>query len=224
MIDISSIDKIIDDILFKGLVKNNKNLSICCPDCIQNMNGNDVGIYVLASVEEYLKFAEAVGCTQAAVALSDTTEQPLGAVDDSGCNCCTHIYASVETGLKHMEAIPNYDPSNTTPPCVDNFNNCIDTILNNSDEDTQEVYLDKGIVEYGSLNGLSQICTINEYAELIFQTGLTYGFSITKTQIITRILDKGIVISCLNDEIVIASIETWLVDYAESRGLLFNFY
>jgi hypothetical protein len=78
--------------------------------------------------------------------------------------------------------------------------------------------LDKGVVEYGSLSGFSQICRIDEFIDLSISLDPQSG---TKEEIIDRIIDKGIVVSCYDDEIVISSVETWL-KYAEANGLTYT--
>jgi hypothetical protein len=207
---------IVDRLLDIGIVTSNEALDLCCPDCVQNMNGNNVSIYVLASVETFLKFAEAFGCGGSSVvpAIPNSTEQPLGSSSyDGNCQCCTHIYASVETELKLYEFYGYQDEPNTSPPCSDNFNDCVNNIFSTFTAEEMDRILDKGIVEYGAIRGSSQLCKINEYLDLAIFSGVSL---ITKAEIIDRILDKGFVVSCHNDEMIIASVETWLKS-AETR-------
>jgi hypothetical protein len=212
---ISSHAEIIDRILDKGIVTSNETLDLCCPDCVQNMNNNNVSIYVLASVETFLNFAEQLGCTPVP-AIPNSTEQPFSSSYAGNCQCCTHIYASVETELKLYEAYSYQDEPNTLPFCSDNFNDCVNGLLFNEAAETVDRILDKGIVEYGSISGTSKICQIEQYIDLFIQTeGIDAQSS--KAEIIDRMLDKGIVISCHNDEVIIASVETWLKS-AEARG------
>jgi hypothetical protein len=216
MIPQSTHGEIIDRILDKGMVISNENLDFCCPDCIQEMNNDYVGIYVLASVETFLVWAEAMGCTDtgAVPALSDTTEQPLGAVAFGNCNCCTHIVASVETEGKFYEAYLG-DATNTIPTCSDNFNQCVNTFFTNtagaeltsSLSEVIDRIFDKGVVEYGSISGSSQLCKISQYLDFFIQKG---DISSPKAEVFDRMLDKGFVVSCHNDEIIVASLETWL--------------
>jgi hypothetical protein len=193
--------EILDEILNKGIIQSNENFDLCCPDCIQNMNGNDVGIYVLASVETYLKFAEAMGCTV-----------NVGFIGT--CDCCTHIKASLQTYLQYAESA-GVNPPNPEVPCSDNFNSCVNALFSGLTQIEIDGILDKGIIEYGSISGSSQLCRINDYAELV--NSLTNN-AVSTPEIIERILDKGIVISCLNDEIVITYVENW-IQYAEAIGL-----
>jgi hypothetical protein len=207
--------QIIDIYLDKGIVTSNETLDLCCPDCIQNMNNDNVSIYVLASVETFLKFADAMGCT-VIPAIPSSTEQPLSSSYAGNCQCCTHIVASVETELKLYEAYNYQDEPNTLPFCSDNFNDCVNNLLSNETAETVDRILDKGIVEYGSISGTSKICQIDQYIDLFIQTEGIDALS-SKAEIIDRILDKGFAISCHNDEITIASVETWL-KFAETRG------
>jgi hypothetical protein len=188
--------EILDIILDKGNVQSNENLEICCPDCVQVMNGNNVSVYVISSVETFLKFSEAIGFTRG---ITPT--------------CCTHLAASVETTLKFTEAFGI--PENPIPTCSKNFNSCINTIKNTLTPEGINRLSDKGVVEYGSLSGESQLCRINDFIDLSIELDPT---SASKEEQLDRILDKGMVISCYDDEIVTASVETWL-KWAEANGL-----
>jgi len=188
--------EILDRLLDKGNVQSNENLEICCPDCVQVMNGNNVSVYVISSVETFLKFAEAIGFTSGI--------KPT---------CCTHLAASVETTLKFTEAFGI--PENPVPTCSKNFNSCINTIKSTLTPEGIDRLSDKGVVEYGSLSGSSQLCRINDFIDLSIELDPT---SASKEEQLDRILDKGMVISCYDDEIVTASVETWL-KWAEANGL-----
>jgi hypothetical protein len=173
--------EILDRILDKGTVETNEELQVCCPDCI--IDGTS--IYVLASVETYLKFAEAYGNLSSA--------------------CCTHLNASVETTLKFYEAvgsIPNI------ANCPTNFNECLSDLKSSLTAEGIDRILDKGIVEYGSLSGQSQLCRFNEFVSQSVE--LDIANTSTKAEVLDRLLDKGVVISCTDGEIIMASVETWL--------------
>jgi hypothetical protein len=188
--------EILDLTLDRGIVQSNQNLEICCPDCVQVMNGNNVSVYVISSVETFLKFSEAIGFTKG---LKPT--------------CCTHLAASVETTLKFTEAFGA--PQNPVPTCSKNFNSCINTIKSTLTPEGIDRLSSKGVVEYGSLDGSSQLCRINDFIDLSIELDPT---SSSKEEQLDRILDKGMVISCYDDEIVISSVETWL-KWAEANGL-----
>ena len=190
----STITEILDRTLDKGILQTNDELDICCPDCIQDINGNNVNIYVISSVETFLKFSEAIGFNKGGIP-----------------TCCTHLTASVETSLKFSEAFGDL-PKNPVPSCPTNYNSCMNTFKNSLTSEGLDRILDKGIVEYGSLSGYSQVCRINEFIDTTINLDPQSG---TKDEIIDRIIDKGIVVSCYNDEIVISSVQTWL-KYAEA--------
>jgi hypothetical protein len=197
---ISTLPQILDRLLDKGIVQTNDELDICCPDCVQDMNSNRVSVYTIASVETFLKFSEAIGFNRG-----------------NTPTCCTQITASVETSLKFNDAFGD-SPTNPVPSCPTNFNSCMNTLKNSLTSEGIDRLLDKGIVEYGSLSGFSQICRIDEFIDLSISLDPQ---SSTKAEIIDRIIDKGIVVSCYDDEIVIASVETWL-KYAEANGLTYQ--
>jgi hypothetical protein len=183
----SSPAEVLDIILDKGLIIP-ESAEVCCPTC---------NPYVFASVETFLKFAEAVNCGTPGT-----------------CTCCSRVNASVETYLKYAEAVGNEIES-----CENNeaFMDCLEEIQNQLSLPEINILLDKGIVEYGSLGtpASTQLCLINTFALSAFniQTGNTS----TYFEIITRILDKGIVIDCTGTETIIASVETYL-KWAEAVG------
>jgi hypothetical protein len=179
-----------DRILDKGLVLTNESGEFEAPE---------KNIYVLASVETYLKFAEAFG--------TDNESE-----DDIDIN----IAASVETYLKFNEAYYsqvfnlNYNYENQTEFLstwlnIINWSNIEWSDRTEEVEDKVEILdrvLDKGIVELGYLK-------IKNYSE-VYENPLVFD----------RILDKGIVISYngINNNILISSVETYL-KYAEALGL-----
>jgi hypothetical protein len=178
-----------DRILDKGLVLTNESGEFEAPE---------KNIYVLASVETYLKFAEALG--------TDNESE-----DDIDIN----IAASVETYLKFNEAVRyypqvfnlNYNYENQTEFLstwlnIINWSNIEWSDRTEEVEDKVEILdrvLDKGIVELGYLK-------IKNYSE-VYENPLVFD----------RILDKGIVISYreMKNNILISSVETYL-KYAEA--------
>ena len=76
---------------------------------------------------------------------------------------------------------------------------------------------DKGILEYSTMSTTGGfLCNFLNFAEA---NGIFNGLSVLEiTEIIDRIMDNGIVISCQSDILVIASVETYL-KYAEAVGL-----
>jgi hypothetical protein len=224
----------LDRVLDKGV--NFPNCGYCCPDC--------EGVYVLASVETFLKFAEAVGITiSAAVPALPAGDILSGVLPDNPETCCSNVYASTETYLKYAEAmgmtesaaVPASPFSATTEvpqaefvtPCCNGFDECVDELVCWATENVSrpaeviDRIQDKGIVEYGQIQNnctgavTSSICKL---ADLFIKYQYA-DLTTSKAELIDRFLDKGIVISCdSNGDIHIASVETWL-KYAEAVGL-----
>jgi hypothetical protein len=195
----------IDRILDKGIIE--PNCGVCCPDC------DDV--YVLASVETFLKFNESL----------------YSNINNINCyfqgGCCSNVFAGVETMLKYREATGRYDNSN----CCNGFTECVDELFcwmtqnsKTSSEDKDRI-LDKGIVEFGNIVNNCTGSRSSSLCKLVELLAESYSIdpksqSFTKSEIIDRILDKGIVIYCNPDtgDISFASVETWL-KYAEAIGI-----
>jgi hypothetical protein len=163
----STIAEIIDRILDKGMVLTNCNL--CCSTCD--------GRGVLASVETYLKYAEAVGLTQSAAV---PALPPSGAVEVNNSDdyrCCTNVRASVETYLKYAEAVgltqsaavpalpsgtndgntniaDNFTGPDGIRGCCNGFSECVQELIDLFEYTTGNYtgidrLLDKGVVEDG---------------------------------------------------------------------------
>lgn len=143
---LSLISEELDIILDNGFIS--PKCSGCCPDC-----GN---IYILASVETYLKFYEEAG------------EIPVQE------DCCT--------------------------------NTCITKLQDYATADEFDQFIDRGIVEYSTFNGKSFICYIVDYfiANPSALGNSSFG------EVLNRILDKGIVIYCTEDQQIVAGVETFL--------------
>jgi hypothetical protein len=173
----------------------------------------DDGVYVLSSVETYLKFAEAVGMTGDPY----TSLYPFGSTS-SVYN--VNVSASVETYLKYAEAT-NGSSLNSSYGGTDFSENFISLINNTSyldrtgisDAEFLDRILDKGIVEFGSFNNKSKLdyydvlknfnMNIEDY--LKYSTDGTYF-----PYILDIILDKGIVVYTFNGIMSISSVETSL--------------
>lgn len=209
--------EIFDRLLDKGYVMPISESSICCPVC---------GPYVLASVETYLKFAEAVG-------IDSSSPSP----------CCANVFASVETYLKYAEAIgctesapvpaksevapfasisPDPYTGDVCNGCDNGFTEELEelfTILPDEPDSIDRV-LDKGVVEHGSLNVdlSSNISDLQAMLEAWAAVTPPPPAGSTTSEMLDRILDKGIVIQCYRGQIIIASVETYL-KWAEAMGL-----
>jgi hypothetical protein len=197
--------EIVDRILDRGIIE--PNCGICCSDC------DDV--YVLASVETYLKFWEAMYSTQ------------FGGCTFQG-GCCVNVLAAVETYLKYEEAAGNDDNST----CCNGFTECSEELFcwmiqgSSDPEDDKDRILDKGIVEQGNIVnnctgvGGSDLCKFTEFLAEYYAIDKRAQIT-SKSEIVDRILDKGIVFYCNPEtgEIVVASVETFL-KYAENIGII----
>lgn len=68
--------------------------------------------------------------------------------------CCSNVYASVETYLKYAEAV---GPNDSVAACCNGFNQCVDDLLcwvtsgSINAAETLDRILDKGIFEYGGI-------------------------------------------------------------------------
>lgn len=197
-----SFQEVLDRLLDKGIVE--PNCGVCCPDCD--------GVYVLASVETFLKFAEAV-------------YNPFGGCTFQG-GCCSNVFASVETYLKYEEAV-----SGDNPTCCNGFTECTEELVcwvvqdDKNPVQAKDRLLDKGLVEFGNIPnnctgvGGSSLCKFVELLAEYYTIDVDAQRS-SKSEIIDRLLDKGIAIYCNPDtgDISIASVETMLI-YLEAIGL-----
>jgi hypothetical protein len=162
-----------------GILTSSGTGSICCPVC---------GPYILASVETFLKYAEATG-------ISD---------------CCTNVRASVETYLKYAEAIGG------SGACSNGFSAESTALLDNLSGEDRNSILDKGIVESGALNPDLSSSISDLTAMVLAFVDSTYNEE-ELVEMLAVLLDKGIVVSCFPGEIIVASVETYL-KWAEAVG------
>jgi hypothetical protein len=228
----TALEEALDRILDKGLSQ--PNCDLCCPDC--------EGVYVLASVETFLKFAEAVGITTSA-AVPASPDLLVGTFPTNPEVCCSNVYASTETYLKYAEAVGITPPTAViasplsatidvnqgeyVTPCCNGFDECMDELVcwitetSSNSANAIGILQDKGIVEYGQIQNnctgavSSSICKLVD----LFKRYVNVKLAGSRSEVIDRLIDKGIVISCdSNGEIHMASVETWL-KYAEAMGL-----
>jgi hypothetical protein len=183
--DTSSVAEHFDRLIDKGLVASSAT-NVCCPDCTENP------IYVLASVESFLKLAEFMGW------LKDDTNQP----------CCTNVQASIETYLKYNEAWQVDQPE----CCKTDFESCLNqfsTIVN------LDRILDKGVVEANGFDGNTLLCKIYE---LFVNTPEDLLQGATLSEVFDRILDKSFVAYCCDCNVIISSIETFFKWWEATGG------
>ena len=199
---------------------------------IQSDTGFDLpdnGIYVLSSVETYLKFAEAVSSGDSTTyGVSDpyTLTHPFG----SSASINVNISSSVETYLKFSEATSgsNLNVSYGLTDFSENFISLIDNksyLDRNSTTDAEflDRILDKGIVEFGSFNNKSKLdyynvmknfnTTIESYLKIAESDGMmdeTFYKTILLGGSVMGLLDYGIAVYKFNGIISISSVESLL--------------
>lgn len=190
----------------------------------------DNGIYVLSSVETYLKFAEAVsGGGSTTYGVSDDPYRlthPFGSTASINVN----ISSSVETYLKFSEATSgsNLNISYGLTDFSENFISLIDNksyLDRNSTTDAEflDRILDKGIVEFGSFNDKSKLdyynvirnfnTTIESYLKIAESDGMmdeTFYKTILLGGSVMGLLDYGIAVYKFNGIISISSVESLL--------------
>jgi hypothetical protein len=177
----NSVAAIVDVILDEGSVSSIPD-NFCCPPC---------GRYVLASVETFNKYAEIISYE---------------------LECCYNIKASIETYLKFTETQEGR-PAYPDPCDNPSFENCYAQMISELNLSGAQInnLLDKGIVETGAIgldgSGSSYLCILADCISSAFNLQTVDPSS--KAEILDRILDKGIVIDCTGNTLVIASIETW---------------
>jgi hypothetical protein len=192
--------EILDRILDKGVVMQG-NCNLCCPDCNN--------IHIIAGVETMIK-ALYGGYYPAPICQHQNSfnnlncgasSQFCGILDDrkNYTKCCNGFTEGIEDILciarRHT----------TESGFLDKYVEVIDRIS------------DKGIVEYGTISGESQLKYLVDWLSQI-EGMIPNIVDSTYAEVIDRILDKGIVIWCdkENDKYVISSVETFI------RGLPCN--
>lgn len=140
------------------------------------------GPYLLSSLDTYLDFVESSG-----LSLLQTND------------CCGNTYG--QEGV-----ITPYNCGSQGNGFSEELQSLLELFPNPSDIDNIQ---DKGIVEYGSLNPNST-SNISDLKVLI--QGLFNHPNNTSSllEILDRILDKGLVVSCFNGNVVIGSAESWI--------------
>ena len=96
----------------------------------------------------------------------------------------------------------------------------IQTLIDSDPESNlDQMLLDRGVVESGSLN-IDLTSNISNLQDLVYEMFEAQEEPVSETveEILTTIIDKGIILSCYKGNLVLASVETWL-KYAEAAGL-----
>jgi hypothetical protein len=134
--------------------------------------------------------------------------------NDVECNTCCpecgdiYVFASAETFLKWAEAVDATAPTGTAPiisetPCC--YERCITELYDyvGSAENIESI-LQTGIAEYSTIQGQSFVCLLLDFAD---ENNLS-GDKLT--ELLVYILNIGVVVSCINGNTVVSSVETWL--------------
>ena len=133
---------------------------------------------------------------------------------DVECNTCCpecgdiYVFASAEKFLQWAEAVGATVPAGTAPiisdtPCC--YERCITELYDYvGSAENIEIILDKGIAEYSTIQGQSFVCLLLDFATENDLSGNDL------TELITYILDLGIVISCINGNTILSKVTTWL--------------
>ena len=138
---------------------------------------------------------------------------------DVECNTCCpecgniYVFASAATFSTWAEAVgatvnPGDEPIISDTPCC--YERCITELYDyvGSAQNIDKI-LETGIAEYSTIQGQSFVCLLLDFAD---ENNLS-GDDLT--ELIEYILDLGVVVSCINGNTVISSVETW-VKWADS--------
>jgi hypothetical protein len=192
----STVGDVLDRILDKGIYIQGE-CELCCPDCNN--------LYFLGSVESSMK-----------VLFGNYQVDSNGDCNTNGITLygCPPVNQSVDfCGV--------YNPDCGISSCCNGFQEGFDgliclaeqtTVVNGFNSSLAEVFdriMDKGVVEYGTINGESQIKHFVEWlSQVPYWTDLA---SASYAEVIDRILDKGVVVWCDPDTgtYLISSIETF---------------
>lgn len=168
-------------ILSTGLtIPDSLNKNLCCPDCPSNC---DNGTYVLSSMSVFETFVTTMG-------FADGKEgDPIA--------CCTNYFSGLTAYASFRSTVLCYMPS-----CCDMFTtDCVQslqTFLVETEGTTETTYQDlltDGIVEYSTIAGNSQLCTLitelqtqlpGEFGYVIYDLISTNGFVISCNQCVAN--------------------------------------
>lgn len=151
--------------------------------------------------------------TLSPIATSFLETLEIGLVENDCAPCCIdcgdiYVLASIETYVKLKESLggePNCDNKCCSNTCINDLKKIIG-------DDAFEYLLDKGFVEYSTINGKSYLCDILEYAKNNDASAQDIF------DLVTVLLDLGIVIYCDGKDKITSSVEKF-IEYAEGVGL-----
>jgi hypothetical protein len=138
---------------------------------------------------------------------------------DVECNTCCpecgniYVFAGAGKFLTWADAVgatvnPGNEPIISETPCC--YERCITELYDylGSAENIERI-LETGIAEYSTIQGQSFVCLLLDFADENNLSGNDL------TELLELILETGIVISCIDGNTVVGSIETW-VKWAEA--------
>jgi hypothetical protein len=208
---LNNLQEIFGAFLAQGTVLSDEYTSLCCSDCLQPIPSpvpllpldGDISTTPIQPVDPD-NFNVYVFCS--ALGFNDFMDK-LGITSDD-LNCCLHVNGSVPTiqSINIIDDIPNFYSN-----CSENFNICVNQLKNYLTPTDIYNINDVGIVEYGSISGQSQVCLIKEFVEYAYDN--RDDLNVTKSDILTTILQDGIVITCFKNEMSISNLEQFGIWY-----------
>ena len=130
--------------------------------------------------------------------------------NDVECNTCCpecgdiYVFASAETFSIFSEAQTSgpYPVFSETPCC---YERCITELYDYvGSAENIETILGRGILEYSTIQEKSFVCLLLDFATENDLSGDELA------ELIVYILDLGVVVSCINGNTIVSSVETWL--------------
>jgi hypothetical protein len=193
-----------DRVLDKGIVFSEKSDSIN-HGTFSFTNGELEGIYVIASVETYLKCAEVVGAGIGNIYSSNETAlkafevagtSPGGRISVDGIEVANNISSGSElflSSIMKIEDISIYDEIHRERGIIES------SYLRYSDSEGERLALEGIPTGFSFLKKL-----INHYSSGVLGTTSSFG------EVVDRLLDKGLVIQINPTYVCVASVETYL--------------
>lgn len=163
------------DILSTGItIPDSLNKNLCCPDCPGSC---DTGTYVLSSMSVFQNFV--------------TTTKLNDPAPGDPVPCCTNYFSGLTAYTAFRANVLCYLPSCCnmfTSDCVQSLQSFLVETTGTTAVTFQDLLTD-GIVEYSTISGNSQLCTL--ITELKAQLPGEFGYKVYKV-----ISENGLVISC----------------------------
>lgn len=172
------------------------NCDFCCPDCEETKR------YVLASAPTYAVYYDTF--------YNLPSCPPV---------CCTEVDASLTAMTAHQEAHPSLaEAFAAVPPvtncCDTNFSVCNQQLKNELGTAVNSIYQTLGVVEESTISGSTELCVLASFLDsLVLTTDLA------KADIVSAILNAGLVIQCRPEGTIIANVATYISYVSSVQGL-----